>query len=225
MEIDRRLHTAGLYAANMDVLVQECPDYDLIDPAYYDGRARLSGGYYIAETIGALFQRHLPLTKPPQKILDIGAGTGIISQYLQNRLGYQVVATDLSQKMLDYLHHGNLKIQTQTGDMNGQLPFCPSSFEGITTNWANRFVIGDNIAREAYRLLKPGKIFIWPFAQNERNIWKSLAGEKQPTQAREFKKILQKIGFSTELFKKPMPKQFANHHIAYPCEFLIATKK
>lgn len=97
------LHKRGPGLVSTFVFTNFTSDYDQhINPRYYELFARLMGrarlGEYIAETL----HTYLPAENSQKKVLDIGAGTGLISEQLY-RKGLKVTAADLSEKPLHIL--------------------------------------------------------------------------------------------------------------------------
>lgn len=221
--MENRIAISSILMSN---LIQFSSDYDLVNPSFYDKQARDYGGNLLAETIGDLLQEHIAVSLGDSpRILDIATGTGLIARYLKQRFGYPVEGVDLSQEMLTYLHKQDATIPVKKGDMNKKLPYHSESFDAVVTHWANRFVIGDTIVKEALRLLRPGGIFIWPFALEEKETWKNIAQDTlQPASPEEFVPLLRKVGFAVSHIHIPKPEKFHNTQISYPTEFLIARK-
>ena len=94
-----------------------------------------------------------------KKILDVGAGTGRLAVYLQNR-GAKVTALDVSEKMLEIIKRKSKKVITMVGDAEN-LPFEKNSFDIVVA----AFLIvhlkdPKTFFDEVYRVLKDGGIFI-----------------------------------------------------------------
>jgi len=94
-----------------------------------------------------------------KKILDVGAGTGRLSVYLENR-GAEVTALDASEKMLEMLKRKNKNIKTVVGEAEN-LPFGDNFFDVV----AAAFLIVHlkdpaKFFDEAYRVLKDNGIFV-----------------------------------------------------------------
>ncbi|HKX75051.1 MAG TPA: class I SAM-dependent methyltransferase [Acidimicrobiia bacterium] len=88
---------------------------------------------------------------PGALVLDVAAGTGSISRALEAG-GCQVVALDLSSRMLDH-HPGRWRILGR-GD---QLPFRAESFDGVTFGYLLRYVDDPRACvAELARVLRPG---------------------------------------------------------------------
>ena len=103
--------------------------------ALYDGwadtyDAEMAKAGYRHPTIGlALLTRHLPRGAAP--ILDAGAGTGLIGEWLAI-LGYPVVeALDISAGMLDVARKKNVYSAFHHLALGGPLPFMDGTFAGI----------------------------------------------------------------------------------------------
>lgn len=160
-------------------------DYDrYVDPIAYEQQVQgdICKRELLAREIADIITEVLPPSPYfPQPILDLAAGTGIISAELQDR-GYQVTAVDLSPALLSEVQSKNPNISTSVTDINEQLPFEDESFQGVTTVWANRFIKDTNpFLEEVKRVLKPGGTFVWPVFRSEFPLWKARAGIKQPT--------------------------------------------
>lgn len=152
----------------------------------------------LGTSVADIFQYNLPETKKngsPQKILDIAAGTGIVSRVLVER-GYQVHATDLSQEALDYLKEQSPTIATTRADMNEGLPFAENQFDGATIVWSNRYI--DNPKKflfETNRVLKVDGILVWPLFPLDSLAWKLKIGISKPTFPDSLETLAKKSGF------------------------------
>jgi ubiquinone/menaquinone biosynthesis C-methylase UbiE len=171
-----------------------------VAPQDYEAYVRKMDREKLAGQIVGVMQEYVsPLSEDRTKrsVLDVAAGTGIISHALQEA-GYQVTATDLSDKSLAFLKERTPSIETVQADMNHPLPFAEGSFDGITTVWANRF-ISDTPAflSEMHRVIKDGSVFVWPIFPSERSFWKWETRKPfQHTVISSLAKDAQKAGFS-----------------------------
>lgn len=88
-------------------------------------------------------------------VLDIAAGTGLITRELQRR-GHQVVALDLNPEMLA----GAIASRASAVQGVGQtLPFADGSFEGATFGYLLRYVPDPlETLREVARVVRPGGV-------------------------------------------------------------------
>ncbi len=114
--------------------VYEAKDADDVAALYdqwaktYDGEMA-QAGYVHPEACVALFARHVMRGAAP--ILDAGAGTGLIGQWLRT-LGYQhVEALDISQGMLDIAASKNLYSAYHKLALGGPLPFDDGVYAGV----------------------------------------------------------------------------------------------
>ena len=109
------------------------------------------------------------------RVLEIAAGTGIVTRRLRERLpqGATLVATDLNQAMLD-------QAQARLADVPGieykvadaqELPFPDGSFDAVVCQFGIMFVPDkDKAAREALRVLVPGgRLLLSSWDAIERN--------------------------------------------------------
>jgi ubiquinone/menaquinone biosynthesis C-methylase UbiE len=110
----------------------------------------------------------------PRDVLEIAAGTGVLTRALDARLPAQarMTATDLNQPMLDHAraHHpsGGDRITWQQADALS-LPFEDASFDSVACQFGVMF-FPDKVAgyREARRVLRPGGRYFF-------NVWTQIA--------------------------------------------------
>lgn len=137
-----------------------------------------------------------------KKILDVGAGTGRLAIPLV-KAGAEVVAMDVSEKMLMRLYRKNKQIKTVVGDAEN-LPFADGSFDFVYA--AFLIVHLKNPTRffdEAYRVLKnEGILAVTNINQKDPPKVKTKAGEiviesfyHRPEKIRE---ILESLAFGIE---------------------------
>ena len=108
-----------------------------------------------------------------QKVLEIGAGTGLSTGTLLYT-GANVYTIDISQYSLSILRErlANIgKLETQVADME-YLPFDKESFDVVTC--AGSLSYGDNekVMNEVYRVLKKGGAFICVDSLNHNSIYR-----------------------------------------------------
>ncbi|MBT3808528.1 MAG: class I SAM-dependent methyltransferase, partial [Rhodospirillaceae bacterium] len=106
---------------------------------------------------------------PATRILEVAAGTGVVSRSLAPAIpDAQIVATDLNQPMLDYaatqfeaIHPDATNLRWQQADAMA-LPFPDASFDTVVCQFSVMF-FPDRVAayREALRVLTPGGRFIF----------------------------------------------------------------
>lgn len=123
-------------------------------------------GPYAADIVQRLQDR------PPARLLEIAAGTGVVTRALSSALGpgTSIVATDLNQAMLDQaVAVGTAHpVEWRQADAQ-QLPFPDAGFDAIVCQFGVMFFPDKRKAfSEARRVLKPGGVFIF-------NVWDRLA--------------------------------------------------
>ena len=104
----------------------------------------------------------------PARVLEIAAGTGIVTRALLRSLPdkAEIVATDLNQPMLDHAaaQVSSSRVTWQKADAQA-LPFPDGGFDAVVCQFGAMFFPDRRKAyREALRVLKPGGRFIF-------NVW------------------------------------------------------
>lgn len=105
-------------------------------------------------------------------VLDVGAGTGIVSALAQQIVGPDgtVVALDPSRGMLEQARKRGVHHTVQ--GLGERLPFDDAQFDLVTMGYALRHVadLGETFA-EYYRVLKPGgKVLILEISKPKSNV-------------------------------------------------------
>jgi SAM-dependent methyltransferase len=118
--------------------------------------------WYAADLVNRLASR------PVTRVLEIAAGTGVVTRALASVLPGRVsiVATDLNQAMLDYAHAlGTARpVEWRQADAL-QLPFADGTFDAIVCQFGAMFFPDKSKAfAEARRVLTPRGLFIF-------NVW------------------------------------------------------
>jgi SAM-dependent methyltransferase len=106
--------------------------------------------------------------RAPNRVLEIAAGTGVVTRQLAKTLGLNaaIIATDLNQAMLDHARTcGTVRaVEWRTADAM-QLPFTDESFDVVVCQFAAMFFPDKPKAfSEARRVLRPGGLFAF-------NVW------------------------------------------------------
>lgn len=126
--------------------------------------------------------------KDRQKILSLGAGYGKDEIYFVENIDCEVIATDFSQVVVDYI--GNIarqrnlefkgKLKAKSQDITKQFDFRDNSFDVVYAHQSLIYFLDDEkmifIIREIHRVLKPGgKVFIsvrsindWKYVENPK---------------------------------------------------------
>jgi SAM-dependent methyltransferase len=104
----------------------------------------------------------------PQRVLEIAAGTGVVTRKLSATLARDVaiVATDLSQSMIDQAQTlaTERPVEWRQADVMA-LPFDDQEFDAVVCQFGVMFFPYKSTAfAEAHRVLRPGGVFIF-------NVW------------------------------------------------------
>jgi len=109
---------------------------------------------------------------PNSSVLELACGTGIVTRVLRDRLPAtaRLVATDLNEPMMQSAaakFSRTEAIEWRQADAT-DLPFDDGSFDAVVCQFGFMFFPDKPLsAREAYRVLKPGGVFLF-------NVWDSL---------------------------------------------------
>lgn len=118
-----------------------------------------AAGYRHPTICLALLARHLPSGAAP--LLDAGAGTGLIGEWLRI-MGYpHVEALDLSEGMLAQAARKGVYVALHRLALGGPLPFADGAYAGIVS--AGVFTsghVGVEGLDELIRVLKPGGVMV-----------------------------------------------------------------
>jgi SAM-dependent methyltransferase len=129
---------------------------------------------YEAYLVPLIFQPYAPdlvdriASRIPRRVLEVAAGTGVVTRTLAARLPERVsiVATDLNQSMLDHASTLaiNRPVEWRQADAM-QLPFESSTFDAVVCQFGVMFFPDKSKAfSEARRVLRPDGVFIF-------NVW------------------------------------------------------
>lgn len=114
--------------------------------------------------------------QPGTRLLDVGAGTGVISVCAQNIVGEQgeVIALDPSEGML--AEAVKLGVRRVTQGLGEALPFPDDYFDLLTMGYALRHVADLHTTFEEYlRVLKPGgKVLILEISKPESPLFSAM---------------------------------------------------
>ena len=142
-----------------------------------------AGDEAFAESIAAQYERYLvPLifepyaadmaarvaSRSPQRVLEIAAGTGVVTRAMSATLARDVaiVATDLSQPMIDLAQTLGTErpVEWRQADVMA-LPFDDQEFDAVVCQFGVMFFPHKSTAfAEAHRVLRPGGALIF-------NVW------------------------------------------------------
>jgi SAM-dependent methyltransferase len=92
------------------------------------------------------------------RCLDVGCGTGLISEALQ-RLGWSTVGVDASEDMLRLARERAVEVLQASAE---SLPFENSSFDAAVSVWTHTDVDDFSaLVREVVRVIRPGAPFVY----------------------------------------------------------------
>lgn len=132
--------------------------------------ARTEGAHRLFQLIRhELFLQYIRrYSSPGMKVLDLGSGSGLLSTALYD-LGYNVVACDVSQAMLDKLvsEKGNRNIEVRLG--NGfRIPAENGEFDLVVSRmFLPHFPDWPLILREKARVTRKGGVVLFDFGNRE----------------------------------------------------------
>jgi len=111
-------------------------------------------------------------SRPISRLLEIAAGTGVVTRALASALpqSVSIVATDLNQAMLDHASAVGTKRPVEWRQADAmQLPFRDGTFDAVVCQFGVMFFPEKRKAfAEARRVLRPGGVFIF-------NVWDRIA--------------------------------------------------
>lgn len=138
-------------------------DADFFQSVYSEGKDKYSdpflyGRYFISEEIDLI----LKTLKPNSAILDIGCGTGHLTNEMKKK-GYQVFGMEPSEEMLNYAKKNFPDIEFKKG-VSVNLPYPDNSFDFVIAIEVLRYLSHEdvfNTYKEIYRVLKKdGKMLV-----------------------------------------------------------------
>ena len=113
----------------------------------------------------------------PRRFLDVGCGMGELAERVQRELGADVVAVDISPRMVELTRARG--VDAQVADVQA-LPFEDGSFDCVAANWVLYHVPDLDLGvRELARVLRPGGRLVAATlgAANMQELWDLLGGE------------------------------------------------
>ena len=113
----------------------------------------------------------------PQRFLDVGCGMGELAFRVQSELGVEVVAVDISPRMVELTRARG--VDAREADVQA-LPFEDASFDCVAANWVLYHVPDLDLGvRELARVLRPGGRLVAATLgdANMQELWDLLGGE------------------------------------------------
>jgi SAM-dependent methyltransferase len=120
----------------------------------------------------------------PRRVLDLGAGTGLLTDVLL-AAGHEVVAVDLAEPMLAQLRARLPQVATATGGAEA-VPLPDGDVDAVVAGQAAHWFDPVPTAAELRRVLRPGGVvgFVWN-TRDERVPWVGALGELLAEEARD----------------------------------------
>lgn len=121
----------------------------------------------------------------PRRVLEVGCGWGEFAARVQDELGADVVAIDLSPRMVELARER--RVEAQVGDVQ-QLPFGNASFDCTVANWMLYHVPEIDLGlSELARVLRPGGRLVATTngVRHLEELW-SLVGRDKAEEKRHF---------------------------------------
>lgn len=155
------------------------------DPYRWDERVEAWEEVAASDAFLAIRDRIIDLAEPAgdDHVVDLGAGTGLLTLALAPRVG-ELVAVDISERMLERLNNavssnGIVNVETSVADLR-ELPLDDESATLVVSNYAFHHLddAGKELAlAEARRILRPGgrlvicdMMFALSFASRDRRL-------------------------------------------------------
>jgi SAM-dependent methyltransferase len=116
----------------------------------------------------------------PGRVLDVGCGMGEFAERLRGELGAEVVAVDLSARMVALAAERG--VEAYLGDVQ-ELPFGDAEFDVVVANWVLYHVEDlDRGLFELARVVRPGGALVagTQARGHMRNVWELLGDPGQP---------------------------------------------
>jgi SAM-dependent methyltransferase len=120
----------------------------------------------------------------PRRVLDLGAGTGLLTEVLL-AAGHEVVAVDPSPAMLEQLRARLPEVATAVGGAEA-IPLPDASVDAVVAGQAAHWFEPGPAAAELRRVLRPGGVvgLVWN-TRDERVPWVGALGELLAAEARD----------------------------------------
>jgi demethylmenaquinone methyltransferase/2-methoxy-6-polyprenyl-1,4-benzoquinol methylase len=165
--------------------------------------------------------------EPGDRVIDVAAGTGLVSAAIVRRYGCHVVAVDQSDQMLSaararFGRDPRLASRTEVVTAEAErLPFADGEFDGLTVGYLFRYVDDPGATiRELARVVKPGAPiasleFYVPPSPLPRALWRAYTRFGLPALGRLASKEWAEVG---RFLATSIPEYYSRYPLAALCD-------
>lgn len=142
------------------------PDKRALRRAFHEAAASYDGAAVLQREVGGRLMERFDLIRlVPERVLDVGAGTGATTRELMRRWPKaRFVAVDIAPAMLPIARRRapwRRPLRCLGADVEA-LPFAGDSFDVVFSNLTLQWVVDlDSAFREVQRVLRPGGVFMF----------------------------------------------------------------
>ena len=125
----------------------------------YDQDFALNSNYLSPKKISMFFNKHAKNTDTP--ILDVGAGTGLVGEFLYRTGNKKIIGIDISPEMLEQAKLKGCYSSLIEADITKKIPLKNNSIGAVVS--AGTFThghVGADSFDELLRITKPGGLFV-----------------------------------------------------------------
>ena len=125
----------------------------------YDKDFALYSNYISPKKISIFFNKYAKKTDIP--ILDVGAGTGLVGEFLYETGNKKIIGIDISSEMLEQAKIKGCYSSLMEADVTKKIPLKNNSIGAVVS--AGTFThghVGPNAFDELLRITKPGALFV-----------------------------------------------------------------
>ena len=125
----------------------------------YDEDFALNSNYLSPKKISIFFNKHAKNTDTP--ILDVGAGTGLVGEFLYRTGNKKIIGIDISLEMLEQAKLKGCYSSLMEADVTKKIPLKNNSIGAVVS--AGNFThghVGPDAFDELLRITKPGGLFV-----------------------------------------------------------------
>ena len=125
----------------------------------YDKDFALNSNYVSPKKISTFFNKYTKITDTP--ILDVGAGTGLLGEFLNRKNNKEIIGIDISLEMLKQAKLKGCYSSLMAADVTKKIRLKKDSIGAIVS--AGTFThghVGPDVFDELLRIIKPGGLFV-----------------------------------------------------------------